>query len=47
MKKVLSIIGAIIFIFGMMCGDSDNLLIPFILIVVGVLFMKLDKNLWL
>ena len=41
MKKVLLIVGIIIFSIGIMGGDSDNLLIPLILIAVGGLLMKI------
>lgn len=41
MKRVLLIVGIIIFSIGIMGGDSDNLLIPLILIVVGGLLMKI------
>lgn len=41
MKKFLAIIGIIMFSIGIMGGDSDNLLIPLILIAVGVLLMKI------
>lgn len=41
MKKFLAIIGCIVFVIGMMSGESDNLLIPFILIVIGYLLMKI------
>lgn len=41
MKKVLSIIGICMLIIGVMGGESDNLLIPFILIAVGILLMKI------
>ncbi len=41
MKKVLLIIGTIMFSIGVMGGDSDSLLIPLILIAVGILLMKI------
>lgn len=41
MKKILSIIGICMLFMGAMGGDSDNLLIPLILIVVGGLLMKI------
>ena len=41
MKKLLAIIGSIMLILGAMGGESENLLIPFILIIVGGLLMKI------
>lgn len=41
MKKILLIVGMIMFSIGIMGGDSDNLLIPLILIAVGGLLMKI------
>lgn len=41
MKKFLAIIGSIMLVIGAMSGESENLLIPFILIIVGGLLMKI------
>lgn len=41
MKKFLAIIGSIMLVIGAMGGESENLLIPFILIIVGGLLMKI------
>lgn len=41
MKKFLAIIGSVMLIIGVMGGESENLLIPFILIIVGGLLMKI------